>query len=471
MRTKLLTVPLFLLLTYLAAAQGTSCSNAISLTLDGVVRNFTSSSSTGANVVCAATASSPITFFSFTTNAAADCPLLSITAPAGNCEIAMYTACNGGNVLQTASSMCFETGTGLWAPAHDYVLQPNTTYTLRIKTASAGNIAIAAQHFRPSNNNCAGALSIGANSIDDNNACHTGGPGVLPEQLCAFTLENTAFYAFTIDQTGSASIYISNISCNNGAAGNSNGFQIGFFTGSCGSLTPLNCTAGEGAAVIATSYSLPKGTKVFVAIDGNSGSNCKYSISTTNAQPLALSVNNFSAWKTTGSNILKWTSRQETYTVFEVQRSEDGNQFMTIGRLEQARAEAESFGSFEDKQPLPHSFYRLKLTNARGEVTFTTIISVQREEIPVLKVQFINPVSQMLKLKVEVQESQKLCLQLFDKAGVLRYTTSINCRKGINISYHNLASLPDGQYLFQLGNDKVRYAGKVIKLAGMNSLK
>jgi hypothetical protein len=70
-----------------------------------------------------------------------------------------------------------------------------------------------------------------------------------------------------------------------------------------------------------------------------------------------------------------------------------------------------------------------------------------------------------------VQESQKLCLQLFDKAGVLCYTTSINCRKGINISYHNLASLPDGQYLFQLGNDKVRYAGKVIKLAGMNSLK
>jgi hypothetical protein len=311
-------------------------------------------------------------------------------------------------------------------------------------------------------------MPIGANSIDDNNACHTGGPGVTAAQLCAFSLENTAFYAFTIEHSGPASIYISNISCNNGNLNNSNGFQIGFFTGDCNTLTPLNCTAGEGAAVIATSYSLPAGTKVIVAIDGVSGSNCKYSISTTNAQPLSLSVNNLSGWKTTVSNILKWTSREEEPSVYEIQRSSDGSQFITIGKLMQPKTEKEHTGTFEDKQPLLKSFYRLKITNVRGEVTFTSIISVIRDDMPVFKVQAVNPVSNTLKLKVEIHESEKFVLQLFDKAGVLRYTRNMFCRKGVNISYQDISNLPDGSYLIQFGNEKLRYTGKLMKVGGIN---
>jgi hypothetical protein len=460
--------PVLLLLSYLGGAQGTTCSNAIPITLDGIERSYTTSSSIGANVVCTSTSSSPITFFSFTTNAAGECPLLAISAPSGKCEIAMYTACNGGNALQTYSSMCFETGEGLWAPAHDYVLQANTQYILRIKTIEAGNIKIAGQHFKPSNNDCTGAFAIGSKSIDDNNACHTGGPIVKPDELCAYTLENTAFYAFTIENSGPASIYISNISCNNGPINNSNGFQIGFFTGSCNSLVPLNCTSGEGAAVIGTSQSLPAGTKVIVAIDGVSGSNCKYSISTTNAQPLSFSVNNFSGWKTPSSNFLKWTSKQEEPSVYEIQRSADGSQFITVGKLMQPKTVKENIGSFEDKQPLLKSFYRLKISNVRGEVTFTSIISVLRDEMPVFKVLAVNPVSHTLKLKVELHESEKFVLQLFDKAGVLRYTTKLVCRKGINISYQDISTLPDGSYLIQLGNDKLRYTGKFMKVGGIN---
>src|SRR4029078_7000219 len=102
--------------------------------------------------------SSPITWFSVTTNASAEMPLLDITtADSASCEVAMYTACNGGGILQGASSFCFDDGWGLWAPAHNYNLLPNTTYYLRIKTTAATQITITAQNHTPTNNLCSGA--------------------------------------------------------------------------------------------------------------------------------------------------------------------------------------------------------------------------------------------------------------------------------------------------------------------------
>ena len=128
-----------------AISQGTDCSSAISLTLNGSTTNHSTSSSTGGNVLCTNNGTTPVTWFRFTTNASAEPPLLNITAADGQpCEIAMYTSCSGNmsNNFESTSSMCFEDGTGLWAPAHNYSLSANTSYYLRIKTATSTNLQI-----------------------------------------------------------------------------------------------------------------------------------------------------------------------------------------------------------------------------------------------------------------------------------------------------------------------------------------
>src|SRR5688572_33061471 len=122
-----------------ALSQGDDCANAINIPLDGSTNNYSTSSATGSNVLCTVNGTTPITWFKFTTNASAVCPLLDISTSDGQpLEIAMYTGCTGNmnNNLESASSMCFQDGTGLWAPAHDYVLTGNTTYYLRIKTTT-----------------------------------------------------------------------------------------------------------------------------------------------------------------------------------------------------------------------------------------------------------------------------------------------------------------------------------------------
>lgn len=77
-----------------AFCQGTGCTDAITLSLNGVLRNYSTSSTAGANVLCTVNGTAPVTWFQFTTNASAECPLLNITSSDnGACEVAFYTSC------------------------------------------------------------------------------------------------------------------------------------------------------------------------------------------------------------------------------------------------------------------------------------------------------------------------------------------------------------------------------------------
>src|SRR5262245_49006946 len=239
--------------------------------------------------------------------------------------------------------MCYDDGKGLWSFGHLFLIQPSTTYKLRIKTNTSGNIAINAKFYNPANNLCAGATGIGPTPITDNNACNSPGSGVNAGDLCASTLENTAFYKYAVTTDGVSIININNISCDNGNTNNNNGFQIGFFTGSCASLTPLSCYSGSGSFVTATTVPLTAGTEVFVAIDGISGANCQYEISVINGNILAVSIADFIGLKTGSTNLLKWTGLNETLgNNYEIQRSENKKDYKTIGQISTTRTGPEN---------------------------------------------------------------------------------------------------------------------------------
>ena len=266
--------------------------------------------------------------------------------------------------------MCFDDGTGLWAPAETFLVQTNKTYYLRVKTSTATTLSVSGQSYNPPNNTCAGAFPIDGNGRSDNNACHKPSIEVDPSQLCAFSLENTAFYQYYVANNGVTIINISSIACDNGATNNNNGFQIGFFTGSCSSLTPFYCNSGAGSFVQATTPSLTAGTRVVVAIDGVSGSNCQYTISAFNAYSvLAINFRNFSVWQSPLTNIVKWICVNDSSFYYEVERSEDGSHFSPIGRVQNSsNGSGEINYSFEDQSPLIRAYYRLKRIENGGRV-------------------------------------------------------------------------------------------------------
>ena len=458
---------------WLLGQTGGSCGSPYTIPLDGVKRTFNASSSTATAVVCGNYAgSSPVTWFTFTTNASAEMPLMDITAgDSTSCEIAMYKACGGNmsNNLESGSSMCFDDGWGLWAPASNFALTANTTYYLRIKTATATTISINAQNHTPTNNLCSGATPVGSTPINDNNACNKPSSEVTPAQLCAYTIENTAFYQFYVASSGVAIINITNINCDNQAYNNSGAFQIGFFTGTCGALVPLSCAAGPGtnAVVQATTPTLSAGTKVYVAIDGDAGSNCQYSFNALNAfGVLAESeFKNFSGWKTSSANVLKWISTTNKNIHFVIERSVNGSDFAAIGEVSPVGAHGQAVNcKFEDINPSQITYYRVKQIAADGQITMSNTLRIERKNEKVNKMRVFNPVRDQLTLEIDSETNDMVDYRISSAIGQTFDHGKLLLQKGTNKLSRTISNIPAGHYVLTLSSKTSTQSMSFIKL-------
>ena len=445
---------LYLIFPVSAFTQGTSCTSPVTISMDGVLRSYTSSSATGSNVLCTNNGITPVTWFRITTNALAECPLLNITVSDSlACEVAFYTSCSS---MLSSSSMCFYGGYGLWAPNENFLAAPNTTYYLRVKTSTACTIRIAGQNFTPPNDDCPGALSITTSLLNDNNSCDHGDVSIPPSNLCALTLENTAWYQFYVAITGYSIITISNIHCDNGAANNNSGFQIGFFKGSCASLEWMNCVNGSGATVQATTQLLTAGTQVFVAIDGISGANCSYSINGVNVTGvLSGSLKYFSGWKSAQSNILQWTVLREAEGHYIIERALNGVDFNAIGRIEnKVNGNGTVVYNFEDETPPNKAFYRLKQISISGKISFSNIIQISRAGLNTMQVNINNPAGHLLTLNIATNYPGQNQYAIINTQGQTISSNSKNLIKGNNQFSIDISTLPAGQYCFVIFNDK-----------------
>lgn len=465
-------VPAYLLLPlFLWSQTGADCADAIPLTLDGVCRTYSTSSSTGTSVICTDyTGSSPVTYFSFTTNSLPDKVLIDVTSPTSEpCEVALYTS--GCGTMYSTGGMCFDDGKGLWSFGYNFSIQPNTTYKLRIKTTKPGNITLCAKNYTPPNNDCNGAFSIGATEISDNNACHTPASGIAASLLCASTLENTAFYQFYVASDGYCVVNISSINCDNGNSNNSNGFQVGFFKGNCSSLEHLGCDSnsnvGSNSFLQFTTPVLTAGTKVVVAIDGIQGSNCSYKINGVNIMGvLAADLESFTGWKTTHSNVLKWTILNETEGHYIIERSENGRSFHSIGNVagKQSGSRKTDY-SFEDNQPLKRLFYRIKQIGTSNKISVSRVVQIDRTDLPEITVNVVNPVvGNNLDITILSDHNLQLIYTITSVSGQTFVKGAINCSSGTTRFRKGISSLPSGKYVIDLVNKEKQLSRSFIKI-------
>jgi hypothetical protein len=329
----------------------------------------------------------------------------------------------------------------------------NQTYYLRVKTSTACTINIGGQYYTPANDDCIGASPIDETFFADNNACHHAGPGVINTDLCATTLENTAFYYYYVATTGTSIITINSISCDNGGGANSNGFQIGFFRGDCSSLIPLSCQQGAGGMVQATNTSLNAGTKVYVAVDGVGGSNCAYTIQAFNAYVLSSVIKNFSAWESSSSNTLKWTSTGTNIKYFEIERSIDSRNFYPIGRIA-ANSETSNY-SFEDYNLLQNTWYRIKEVLNTDAVELSRTVMLKREQMKESAV-YVSAASNLLKVQYNSARSEKINLLIINLYGQTLLTKNLSCQQGINRFENDISRLPVGRYIAILFNERIK---------------
>jgi hypothetical protein len=324
---------------------------------------------------------------------------------------------------------------------------------------------MSARNYPPPNNLCSGASWISEDARDDNNACAKPSTEVTPVQLCAFSLENTAFYTYIVEASGISSIQLNNINCDNLNSAAETGFQIGFFVGSCGSLIKISCATGSGGSLTATTGWLPAGTQVFVAMDGNSGSNCSYKITAFNATILPIILKYFTAWKRPDANRLTWlTTTEKNFSHFELEKSSDGVNFINIKTIAGKGGNSkETTYSFDDNEVKALQYYRLKYIDANGGYTYSSILRVNRDDMTNAKVLFSNRVTTTLALRLIDINTDNLSVKIIDNSGreVRRQNVKIN--PGENSLNINTGAIPSGFYYLMLSGDNYKRTFSFVK--------
>ena len=364
-------------------AQGT-CATAINLgTISATNTCATYNVNTAGSSSCIAggPGNGSIMYVRFCTNASNTCINFGLTAgtSSGGLEMIIYNSTACGAFATNAGNGC-----GLVSPAAlsttGMALAASTCYTAKIWVKNSGTVTLCAQAVAPAvNDACTGAMGIGiAPTATNNNPECLFSPAATdpaPADFCAGSLENTAWYTFTTLSTCTfpctVVVTISGIVC----VGGGSGFQIGYFTGACGSLTNLGCSSGSGGTVTTTILNLSPNQTVTIGLDGNAGANCSFNISATNTiVPLPISLVSFSAVQLRDYVTIDWTTASETNNnYYTIEKSYDGIDFLPLENIE-GQGTTNSFTTYNRKDYNLRgglNYYRLKQTDFDGKFTYS----------------------------------------------------------------------------------------------------
>jgi hypothetical protein len=93
--------------------------------------------------------------------------------------------------------------------------------------------------------------------------------------------------------------------------------------------------------------------------------------------PLPITLSSFSGMEQNGKNVLSWDVQSEqNISHYEVESSNDGNEFYAIGKVVAMNHSEPASYSFTDEKNEGISYYRLKIIDMEGGYTFSRILAI-----------------------------------------------------------------------------------------------
>jgi hypothetical protein len=163
---------------------------------------------------------------------------------------------------------------------------------------------------------------------------------------------------------------------------------------------------------------------------------------------LPLRLIDFTGTNRQGANRLQWKTAEEINTAhFDLERSNDGNNFSAIARIHAAgNSVSEKTYTRDDLQPLPgNNFYRLKMVDIDGKYTYSKTILLRSEKITGLKIT-PNPARDHLYVSIP-GNIKAMAIRIYDATGRLLYQERLN---GNQLQKVQTGHLRNGWYLLEL---------------------
>ena len=268
----------------------------------------------------------------------------------------------------------------------------------------------------------------------------------------AFTI-GTWHYVAAVRNNGTISLYIDGV------------FRLSAAEGTTAPTYPINMIAG---AMAYGSFSPPRYNAFGGKIDEIRVYNRALSaaeIVTLTPFSLPSKLGDLTAAKKTSGIQLNWeTFTEQNTSRFEIERSADGTHFNSIGNVAAAGNSADKkYYSFTDNLPSGGTnFYRLKLVDTDGALTYSKVVAVKNHNLLTLQV-FPNPVSDVLQVQFPLSKKEAVQINITDAAGKTVYTKQLQLNEGNNAVSIPVHHLPKGMYYLVVDGSSGRQSKTFIR--------
>ncbi|MDQ3051300.1 MAG: T9SS type A sorting domain-containing protein [Bacteroidota bacterium] len=235
--------------------------------------------------------------------------------------------------------------------------------------------------------------------------------------------------------------------------GNCSGSTQTIMNGSTGS----NCIEMR----VAANAPLPNG-QYYIVVDGQDGQLMTYDLTVTidypcapigSCTPLPIELLTFTGENIDKANKLDWATASETGNdYFDVERSNDGNHFKFIKKIEGSGTinSISYYTTYDDNTPAGISYYRLKQVDFDGTFSYSPVISIKnKNESHITSVIYSNE-NNNIHLQFISPVNQKITVKTNDLAGKMVLTNTFEATEGVNNFYIPSENLPQGIYFVQL---------------------
>jgi hypothetical protein len=165
---------------------------------------------------------------------------------------------------------------------------------------------------------------------------------------------------------------------------------------------------------------------------------------------------------------LEWkVANNETTNQFEVQRSNDGIEFKTIGVVFASEKNAiEDYMFYETINSLDRVMYRLKMIDKGNEISYSKIIVFQTKLTTnnnSIKL-FGNPVNDKITFTYTAYASQIIDIKIYDMSGRMMMRNKVTTPEGTNlVSFPLTSTLKASMYLVEVNNGTQIQTAKFMK--------
>ncbi|RZL98311.1 MAG: T9SS type A sorting domain-containing protein [Pedobacter sp.] len=180
---------------------------------------------------------------------------------------------------------------------------------------------------------------------------------------------------------------------------------------------------------------------------------------------LPVKILSFTGIAQPAGNKLDWKTVCTNAVDFIIERSTDGLHFDSIGINKAQQIDCDHPFTFTDATAAAISYYRIKMLEDNGSISYSSIVVIERNGNKALQVTLMpNPVvGSEAKLQIISSQAQQLLINISDAQGRLVMNTSLKINAGTNSQTLFLPAMSTGIYYLRYGSGHSQQTIKLIK--------